>query len=92
MTVHELKIDHRWFDAVASGAKNFEVRRDDRHYQPGDVLVLREWFDYRWSPYGGFYTGRAVMRRVTYVLRHEDFPEAIAEGYCVLGLREEAAE
>jgi hypothetical protein len=85
-TVHKLKIAPRWFDAVSYGAKPFEVRRDDRDYQVGDVLVLREWIEYHWTPWGGYYTGRSVMRRVTYVLRHEDFPQGIAEGYCVLGL------
>jgi len=84
--VHELKILPEFFAAVASGAKTFEVRRDDRGYAVGDTLVLREWIEWHWTPYGGYYTGRYVVRRVTYVLRHEDFPEGIAEGFCVLGL------
>jgi hypothetical protein len=38
---HELKTDPEAFDAVASGAKTFELRRNDRDYQVGDVLVLK---------------------------------------------------
>ncbi|MCL8207241.1 MAG: DUF3850 domain-containing protein [Actinomycetia bacterium] len=39
-----LKIAPPWFDAVASGQKTLELRREDtRRFEPGDVLVLREW-------------------------------------------------
>lgn len=42
-TTHEVKSWPREFEAMIDGIKNFEVRRNDRDYQPGDVLVLREW-------------------------------------------------
>jgi hypothetical protein len=38
---HELKTDPEVFDAVASGAKTHEIRRDDRDFAVGDGLVLR---------------------------------------------------
>lgn len=41
MTKHILKCWPQYFDAVASGLKNFEVRRDDRGFQKGDTLVLQ---------------------------------------------------
>lgn len=37
MAEHHLKLDSHYFDAVASGDKNFEVRRDDRGFQKGDI-------------------------------------------------------
>lgn len=40
---HSVKSWPTEFEAVADGIKTFEVRRNDRDYQPGDVLVLREY-------------------------------------------------
>lgn len=42
MATHDLKIDKRYFDAIKSGEKTFELRFNDRNYQAGDVLHLRE--------------------------------------------------
>lgn len=44
MNVHTLKLHKNFYQAVKSGQKNFEVRRNDRGFQTGDVLVMR-WFD-----------------------------------------------
>lgn len=38
---HILKCWPIYFDAVARGEKTFEIRRDDRGFQKGDVLVLQ---------------------------------------------------
>lgn len=43
MTTHKLKTWPRFFDAIASGAKTYEVRLDDRGFQKGDAVVLEEW-------------------------------------------------
>lgn len=73
---HDLKVQPPFFDHLKSGDKTFEVRRDDRGYQKGDTLRLRE-FD----PKGTHdecddrgcttsrYTGRVLRRRVAYVYR-----------------------
>lgn len=37
---HELKLNIRYFDDVRSGKKNFEIRRNDRDFKIGDILVL----------------------------------------------------
>lgn len=64
MTLHDLKTWPRFFDDVASGRKTWEVRRvDDRTFQAGDSLRLREW-----DPANGAYTGRETTVRVTYVV------------------------
>jgi len=39
---HDIKILSEYFNAVADGSKPFEVRRNDRDYQVGDTLLLRE--------------------------------------------------
>lgn len=42
-TEHELKLSTNFFGRVQSGQKTFEIRKNDRDFQVGDVLVLREW-------------------------------------------------
>lgn len=63
--VHELKCQTEFFEALFDKSKLFEIRFDDRGYEVGDVLVLKEWT-------GTEFTGRDVIKCVTYVLR--DFP------------------
>lgn len=78
MSEHYLKIAPAYFAAVAEGRKPFEVRKDDRGFQVGDVLVLNEW-----TPEQG-YTGVMMGQRVTYVYRGE--AGGLQEGYVVMGL------
>lgn len=87
MTVHELKCwPPHWAD-VDSGAKRVEICRDDRSYQVGDTLFLREWDPYmKLSDLGpeGPYTGRSCRRRVTHILQGGQF--GLASGYVALSL------
>lgn len=39
---HVVKVQPPYFDALLDGSKTFEVRKNDRAYQRGDWLVLRE--------------------------------------------------
>lgn len=41
MIEHSLKTAAPYWDAIERGEKTFEVRRDDRGFQKGDVLLLR---------------------------------------------------
>jgi len=77
--VHTLKTVRPYFQHVQRLAKTFEIRRDDRGFQPGDLLILAEW--------DGQFTGQDCAREVTYVLRDgEGF--GVKPGYVVLGIRE----
>lgn len=40
--IHELKILHEYFEAVTSGRKQFEIRKNDRGFKVGDQLILCE--------------------------------------------------
>lgn len=40
---HELKIWPQYFGRVREGSKTFEVRDNDRGFQPGDLVELKEW-------------------------------------------------
>ena len=85
---HILKIWPEFYDLL--DAKHFEVRKNDRHFQKGDTVTLREW-----SRTGQHFvavqehTFPTVWKertfRITYVL--SDF-EGITPGYCVLELGE----
>lgn len=81
MKMHDLKTWPEYFDAIISGAKLFEVRKDDRGFTVGDTLLLREW-----DPKHSWYTGRTVSRRVTYVLTGPAF--GIEAGFVCMGIIE----
>lgn len=59
---HELKCDRQFFEHVLDGSKPFEIRFNDRNYDVGHTLYLREW-----NPINETYTGREVRKRVTYI-------------------------
>ena len=40
MKVHNLKIKPQYFKDVVSGIKTFEVRKNDRNFKVGDLMVL----------------------------------------------------
>lgn len=69
MTTHELKSWPEFFAPVERGEKTFELRIDDRHYEVGDVLVLREWVPDVHGTDEGRYTGRECRRRVSYAMQ-----------------------
>lgn len=41
MKVHNLKLYKEFADAVLSGEKSFEIRKNDRGFQKGDHIVFR---------------------------------------------------
>lgn len=72
--VHELKTWPAYFKRLASGEKTFEIRRNDRGFQAGDIVILREY-----DPAGDHddcpdphcttrrYTGATFRRRIGFV-------------------------
>lgn len=84
--IHELKCTPEFFVPLADGRKTFEVRNNDRGYSVGDLLVLREWtdtFEPNDLPRAPHYTGRWIVRVVSYVLDANYF--LMAPGFVVLG-------
>lgn len=80
MTVHELKTWPGPFQAIRDGRKAFEIRRtDDRRFEVGDGLHLREW-----DPMTGLYTGRSASAVVSYIASPGDW--GLPPRLCVLGL------
>lgn len=76
-TKHELKLWVVFFNDLYR--KPFELRFNDRNFQLGDHLHLREY-----DPSVGEYTGRECLREVTYLLP-EGSP-GLAPGFVGLGL------
>ena len=75
--IHELKIDRDYFISIVQGKKTFEVRKNDRDFQLGDLLALNETYD-------GKYTGDAVLAVVKYIL---DTPEYCKDGFVIMGIK-----
>lgn len=76
--IHELKIKPEYFSSVRDGEKTFEVRKNDRPFEIGDYAAFIEI-----NESGTYYTGRALLMRITYVLDDEEFCKP---GYVILGL------
>lgn len=79
MTIHELKTVQPYFDSIWSGMKKFEVRKNDRDFKNGQLLLLREY------KVDGTYTGKEILVRVDYILYDEDYCK---QGYVVMGFTE----
>lgn len=84
---HHLKTWPDYFDAIARGEKNFEVRRDDRGFQRGDYLILfRTEIERRHiidrDSHGA--PKHTLKKQITYVLTGGQF--GIEPGYVVMGL------
>jgi hypothetical protein len=89
MTEHKLKTLARYWEAVEAGTKTFEVRKNDRAFQTGDILVLEKMDNegryYEPTVTGGF-IAKSIRKKITYLLQGGQF--GIEPGYCVLGLGE----
>lgn len=89
MRVHELKTWPKHFLHVYMGTKRFEVRNNDRDFQVGDLLHLREWepsLMYGVDS-GGEYTGRSCVAKVLYILTEdEEQPEFVADGWVIMSI------
>jgi hypothetical protein len=78
MKIHHLKTIQPWFDYALSGRKTFEVRKNDRDFTVGDIIILHEYDPHRPSE-------REIGMSVKVILDHEDV-KGIQPGYCVMGV------
>lgn len=80
MKIHNLKCWPEYFEAIAQGRKTFEIRYDDRAYETGDVLFLREY-----SPFDKTYSGREIQVQVEYMQTWRGF--GLLPGWVVMAIR-----
>ncbi len=66
--IHALKQYPKFFSDVTTGKKLFEVRKNDRDYQVGDLLALNEY-----DPETQSYTGASVLVYVDYILDNPEY-------------------
>ncbi|EAG6328088.1 DUF3850 domain-containing protein [Listeria monocytogenes] len=72
---HELKILSEYFWDIVVEQKTFEIRKNDRDFQVGDLLILKEFK--REKP-----TRRWIAVEVIYITDYEQ-----KEGYVVMGIK-----
>ena len=77
--LHELKTWPGPFRDVKAGRKTFEYRRNDRDFNEGDDLLLREW-----APDSG-YSGQEILVSVGHLVRGPDF--GIADGFVCMSIK-----
>lgn len=76
--LHEVKTHPRYFQETLEGNKPFEVIKNERNFQVGDVLILKECD-------GEEFTGREIGAIVRYIMN--DKFAGLAEGYVAMGLQ-----
>jgi ASC-1-like (ASCH) protein len=75
--IHQLKTLPEYYHAINTGRKTFEVRKNDRDFQIGDILILKE--------YDKGYTGNEIKVKLIYILYGGQF--GIDKDYCVMGIK-----
>lgn len=78
MKTHRLKTLSKYFKPVKDGFKMFELRKNDRDYQVGDILILDEVGE------DGTTVLDTVKRKITYILEGGKY--GLDPNYVILSL------
>ena len=76
---HELKCNIEYFSRIKTGQKTFEIRKNDRDYQVGDTLILREYNPKNSRTHYG--DDEVLVAKVVYLTSYEQ-----KDGYVVMGI------
>lgn len=91
MKIHELKLWPEYFNAVLKGDKTFEMRKNDRDFKLGDILVLKYFdpdYDSKIIKGGTFYNipnDPEITCRVKYIMYGPSY--GLEDGYCCMGIK-----
>ena len=78
MTTHYLKIKDIYYNDILNGSKTFELRKNDRDFQFGDLIQFQPENNELDTP----------LFQIVYVLK--DVPQyGLAKGYAILGIEKE---
>lgn len=89
MKTHNLKLSIEFCDDVLSGEKTFEVRKNDRGFQTGDLIrfIPTDGTSYR-SLDGTARNAKHEISERTYMIKYILNGWGIKNGYVVLGIEE----
>ena len=79
MKMHYIKTYPLLFTEVLRGTKTFVIRKNDRDYKLGDLVVLQEF-----KPSINGYTGNIIAVEITYILTSFSL---MSKGACVFSFR-----
>ncbi|WP_294174120.1 DUF3850 domain-containing protein [uncultured Clostridium sp.] len=96
MKIHELKIFPQFFEKVLDGSKTFELRKDDRGFEVGDILILKEFRQGLIDCTQGEpivleekgYTGRAIEKEISYIFKGGYPGMGLRKGFSILALKD----
>ena len=80
--VHELKCWKEHFEPIKKGLKKMELRPNDRNYQTGHILILKEW-----DPAAETYSGDQIIVQVTHVFSKKDHPFFDLKHYVIMSFK-----
>ena len=87
MKLHELKILHKYLIDISIGIKTFELRKNDRNYQVGDLI---HFIDVKEDDTSKFdiepYVDDNTLYRITYVLKDVE-KYGLDKDYCILAIK-----
>lgn len=89
MKLHELKILHKYLIDVSLGKKTFELRKNDRDYQVGDLI---HFIDIREDNITSNkcscepFIDKNTLYRITYVLKDVE-KYGLDKDYCILAIK-----
>ena len=90
--IHYLKITQPYLGMMERGEKTFEMRKNDRNFKVGDVLLLYEFDPEKDDPAKApaFYVHERGALTV-YVTRVFEFPEewGLKKGFCIMQVSKE---
>ena len=89
MKLHELKILHKYLIDVSLGIKTFELRKNDRDYQVGDLIHFIDIREDNITPNNGLvepYIDENTLYRITYVLKDVE-KYGLDKDYCILAIK-----
>lgn len=81
---HALKTWKEFYSLLEKGDKTFELRKDDRPFEVGDILLAQEYDKEKKE-----YSGKENPFVITFILRDAE-ALGLKKGYCVLGIKEKS--